>query len=237
MRRGIFSFLVFLTAAICARADSPTLLQEAVRKWAADEDHWAYTQHVRLMRDNRVTQERVERYDPSLPADRQWQLLAVAGKAPTAAQVKSWQKKKERELRQRNEKALRDYFDFEHASVVEESADAVRYNVPLFPDQAGRYPLEKLAVAMTVRKERGTIDELTAGLKESFRMALGAAQVTDLGIKIRFRTIDEQFAPQPDLIFANGAMRVGRFFSVGGQAQLAWSDFKRVQPYRDHPQG
>ena len=233
MLHRIFQFYFLLMLAVGARAGTPPLLNEAVRKWVADQDRWAYTQHVCLIKEDKVTQERVERFDPSLPAERQWQLLEVSGKPPTAAQRKTWQKKKERELHQRSEKPLGDYFNFERATVAEETSELVRYEVPLLPDTESRYPLEKISVLMTVRKDRQVLDQLTAGLRESFRMALGTARVTNLGLDIHFRTIDEHFSSQPESIHFNGGLQVGGCFKVGGRAELAWTDFKRVTPYKD----
>src|SRR4051812_15180576 len=94
MRRVLLGFLLVLSAA-WSRAAGPALLDEAVRKWIDDQDHWAYTQHVCLKKENRVTQNREERFDPSLPEPQQWQLLKVDGKPPTDNQVKTWKKKKE----------------------------------------------------------------------------------------------------------------------------------------------
>ncbi len=189
--RPLSALVLFVALARCVSAETPALLEEAVQKWVADQDRWAYTQSVRLLKDGRVTQERVERYNPSLPTSERWQLLEIAGKQPTAAERKTWRRKKEKELRRRpSVQALPGYFDFEQATVVEETAEFVRYDVPLFPDESGRYPLDKFTVCLTVRKDRRVLDRLTAGLRESFRMALGSAQVTDLGVEIRFRTID-----------------------------------------------
>jgi hypothetical protein len=229
----LYLALVLLAAAAPARAEPPALLDEAIKKWIADEDHWAYTQRLQIRNGSKPVEERVERYDPSQPDEQQWQLLTIAGKPPTAEQIKTWQRAKQRELKRRNEKPLADYFDFDHATIAAETADLVRYDVPLRKEAYRRIPLDKLAVSVAVDKQRHELQELTAGLKETFRMAMGAAKVTDFGLDIHFQPIDEKFASQPTIIKASGAARIILFFKVGGEAEVAWSDFKRVKPYKE----
>ena len=223
----------FLAATLAAHAATPALLDEAIRKWIADEDHWAYTQHLRLRNGSKPVEERIERYDPSQPLDRQWQLLSIAGHPPSAAELKSWQRRKAREQKRRDEQPLADYFDFGHATVAAETAETVRYDVPLRREASRRIPLEKIAVAVTVNRSRRELEELAAGLREKFHLALGAAKVENFGLDVRFRVIDEKFAAQPVEITASGWARVVLFFKLGGDAQVGWSDFKRVKPFND----
>lgn len=233
MRRPSFLIAFLLILAGPARAEPPALLDDAIRKWIADEDHWAYTQRERLHDRSKPVEERVERYDPSQPGDRQWQLLEVGGRVPTTDEIKAWRRRKEKEVRRRSERPLADYFDFDDATVAAETADAVRYEVPLRKEAYRRVPLDKIQVSVTVNKSRRELEGLTAGLKETFRMAMGMAKVTDFGLDIHFRTIDGKYAPQPDLIKASGAARVVLFFRIGGDAEISWSDFKRVKPYQE----
>jgi hypothetical protein len=229
----LFLTLTLLLSVLPARAQTPALLDEAIKKWIADEDHWAYTQRLQIRNGSKPVEERVERYDPSQPEDLQWQLLEVGGKPPTPAQVKTWQRRKDREQKRRDERPLADYFDFNHATVAAETPDTVRYDVPLRKEAYPRIPLDKLAVSVAVNKQRHELEELTAGLKETFRLAMGVAKVTDFGLAISFKTVDEKFASQPSTIKASGAARIILFFKVGGEAEVAWSDFKRVKPYKE----
>jgi hypothetical protein len=227
-------FIVLLVGlAVPVRSAPPALLDEAIQKWIADEDHWAYTQRLRVHNGSKPVEERVERYDPSQPDDQQWQLLEIGGKVPAPDQLKAWQRQKGRELKRRSDKPLADYFDFDHATVVEETADSIRYSVPLRKEAYRRIPLDKIGVSIVVSKDRHELEGLTAGLKETFRMAMGAAKVTNFGLDISFKSIDEKFAPQPVAIKASGSARVILFFKVGGEAEIGWSDFKRVKPYKE----
>jgi len=236
MHRSFHRWLIvalFPLLAVPGRPATPALLDEAIRKWIADEDHWAYTQHLHIRNGSKPVEDRIERYDPSQPDDQQWQLLEIGGKAPGADQLKAWQRQKNRELKRRNEKPLAEYFDFDDATVAGETADSIRYDVPLRKEAYRRIPLDKIGVSVVVSKDRHELQALTAGLKETFRMAMGVAKVTNFGLDISFKSIDQKFAPQPAVIKANGSARVILFFKVGGDAEIAWSDFKRVKPYKD----
>lgn len=233
MRHAFVLLFGFFALAGLVRADPPELLDDAIRKWIADEDHWAYTQRLRVQDRSKPVEERVERYDPSKPDDQQWQLLEVGGRAPTPDDVKSWQRRKQRELKRRNERPLAEYFDFDHATVAEETADSIRYEVPLRKEAYRRVPLDKILVAVTVNKARRELEALSAGLRETFRMALGAAKVTNFGLEIRFQSIEAKYASQPATIRASGTARVVLFFKVGAEADVSWSDFKRVKPYKE----
>ncbi len=233
MSRPFLLIAFLLVFAGLARAETPALLDEAIRKWIADEDHWAYTRHQSLNGPSKPVTDQLERYDPSQPDGQQWQLLAIAGKPPTADETKAWQRRKEREMKRVREKPLADYFDFEHATVAEETAASIRYDVPLRKDAYRRVPLEKIQVSVTVNKSRRELEGLSAGLKETFRMAMGAAKVTAGGFDIHFRIIDEKYASQPDLIKGSGSARVMLFFNLSREAEMTWSDFKRVKPYKE----
>lgn len=235
MRHALFILfgLGLCTLTTALRADPPELLDEAIRKWIADEDHWAYTQRLRVQDRNKPVEERVERYDPSKPDDQQWQLLEIGGRAPTPDDLKSWQRRKQRELKRRSERPLAEYFDFDHATVAEETADLIRYEVPLRKEANRRVPLDKILVMVTVNKSRHELATLTAGLKETFRMALGTAKVTNFGLDIRFQSVEAKYASQPATIHASGTARVVLFFKVGAEADVSWSDFKRVKPYKE----
>jgi hypothetical protein len=62
---------------------------------------------------------------------------------------------------------------------------------------------------------------------------LGTTKVTNFGLDIRFQSIDPKYASQPATIHASGTARVVLFFKLGAEADLAWSDFKRVKPYKE----
>src|SRR5438270_13919648 len=68
-----FSCLALIAIAVTGAAATPPLLEEAVEKWNAGKEDLAFTQRVRTFTDDhKVKEERVERYDPSLPDERRW---------------------------------------------------------------------------------------------------------------------------------------------------------------------
>jgi len=77
------SRLAALLAAVllpALQAAPPALLALAVRQWNTGKDDWAFTQRARTYDgDNRLIQERLERFDPSKPDNQRWHLLEMNG--------------------------------------------------------------------------------------------------------------------------------------------------------------
>jgi hypothetical protein len=231
-RIGILLFVLVGSVSFASETGAPPLLDEAIRKWVADENHWAYTQEVRQRSGSR-TEVRVERFDPSLPYGEQWRLVLKDGTFPSQADERRWRRQKEREMRRRDRMPVAEYFDFANATIAEETATMIRYDVPLDAEAYRRLPLEKFGVSIVVNKERRELEQFTAGLLEQFRMAWGLAKVTDAAVDIEFQVVDPQYAAQPRSISANGEAKVAFFFSRSGDVNVTWSNFERVDPYDD----
>jgi len=212
---------------------TPPLLDEAIKKWMADENYWAYTQEVR-QRDGKDVEVRVEEFDPSQPYDSQWRLVELNGKTPTKADEARWSRRKAREIRRRDRMPIANYFDFAKATVAEETEQTVRYAVPLRPEAYRRLPLDKFGVTVVVDKERHELEHFSAGLLDEFHLAFGLAKVTDADVDIAFQVIDGQYPSQPRTIHAAGAARIAFFFSRSGDVDVTWSHFRRVVPYDTH---
>lgn len=221
--------LAFAFAFSAAAAETPAMLAGAIRNWSAEMDEWAFTQRVRTFDDEKIKLERLERYDPSRPDNQRWELLKIDGKPPTAGQREYWQQRKNRKPKRRSEKAIEDYFDFERATMVEETPEWVRYDVPINREMTRLVPLEKISVEVTVNKRTQTIQQVTGGLREPFRFALGLAKITDIWLDVRFDPILHDLETDPDATQAIGAAHVV-LFKMGDRAEYAWSDFKRVTP-------
>ncbi|MEO7413604.1 MAG: hypothetical protein ABIZ81_09620 [Opitutaceae bacterium] len=223
--------LVFVAATSSLRAkEGPPLLAEAMATWSAEMDEWAFTQRVRTFDDDKVKLERLERYDPSRPDNQRWELLEIDGKPPTKEQREYWEKRKNRKARRRADKEIEEYFDFARATVAKETEDRVQYDVPLRRDVTRLIPLEKISIEVTVNKQTHTIQQITGGLKEPMRMALGLAKVTDGWLDVRFDPIVSDLSGDPNATEANGTARVV-LFKMGDRAEYAWSNFKRVTPF------
>jgi hypothetical protein len=233
MRSRLIVIMIVLGLAVRLAAGTPPLLDTAIRKLQADEDHWAYTQTTQEYDRDEKDKEgvTVERYDPSLPEDQQWTLRQYKGREPTDREVRSWEKRKRKELKRREEKTLGEVMDFERAHAVSENSQAVIFEIPLLPGASKRLPSEKFVVQMTVDPVRQTLQAFDLKTLGSFR-TLGVAKIENIHISASFQIVDEQYAPQPARIEAQGTGKI-LFFRVGGSATVTWSDFKRVKPYRD----
>jgi hypothetical protein len=228
------SMLAALTASL--RAETPALLSEAMAKWSAEVDGWAFTQRVRTFDNGKVKLERLERYDPSRPDDQRWELLQIDGKPPTAEQREYWEKRKNRKAKRRPDKSIEEYFDFAHATVAKETPESIGYDVPLRRDTTRLVALDKINIEVTVNKRTHTIQQITGGLKEPLRVALGLARVTAGWLDVRFDPIVNDLSADPNATEANGIARVV-LFKMGDRVEYAWSNFKRVTPFPPQAQG
>src|SRR5882724_2005625 len=118
------SRLAALLAAVllpALQAAPPALLALAVRQWNTGKDDWAFTQRARTYDgDNRLIQERLERFDPSKPDNQRWHLLEMNGQPPTAGERVRWQDRKNQKPRKSSNKPLDELFDFDSATLTGE---------------------------------------------------------------------------------------------------------------------
>lgn len=213
------------TGAVAVRAET-ALLERAVEAWLGERDHWAFTQRA-VEFDGERPRERVERYDPSQPGDRRWELLTIDGHRPSEAERAAWARKKFRKKHRRFDQPLGDYFDFSRARVLEETPQEVRYEVPLRSDKSWLFPIDKVRVAVTVNKETQALEHLSANVREPFKVLLGIARVLGGDVDLTFLNFDADAAPAPESTQPTGTARatVTRF---GERVEFTWSDFKRV---------
>jgi hypothetical protein len=229
-----FSCFALAAIAVTGAAQTPPLLEEAVEKWNAGKEDLAFTQRVRTFtNDNKVKEERVERYDPSLPDERRWHLIEVNGKPPTDEQRERLESRKNRKARKEANKPLGDYFEFERAKTLSEENGLVRYDVPVRSDAAARLlDVEKIDVIFSVREATKTIEHVAAGLREPMRIALGLVRVTDIDLDIHFDASSEVIPPPPPPSNPPSTAHVA-VSKLGDRLEYTWSDFKRVTTHRD----
>jgi hypothetical protein len=231
-RNLILAFAMTVMVVTGLHADVPALLDTAVQKLVADEDHWAYTQITRRADNEKEKGETVEQYDPSLPEDQQWKLIKFEGHAPTESEMRSWQKKKEKRRKRMGERSLGDLLDLENARLSSDDAVAATFEVPLQKDASNRYPPEKFIVYIRVLKKEQALDHVSLQSRGSFRIA-GVAKVEEVGAEVTFKSIDEKFSPQPATLSGSGSGRVLHFIKMGKTAEITWTDHRRVKPYKD----
>lgn len=225
--------LLTLTASLALapalRAAPPPLLDEAVHQWLEGKDDWAFTQRARtLLDDGSAKEERLERFDPSLPDNQRWHLLELNGKPPTDEQRHQWQDRKNAKPRKASNKPLDELFDFDSATLVSETPEAATYAVAVKPSFARLVAVDKLTVDFTVSKQTKTIEHVTAGLSEPMKIALGLAKVTDLDLDLHF---DPESHSAPAEVEAKGSASMTMSKVVGARMEYTWSDFKRVTHY------
>ena len=216
-----------LAATLAEAAPAPSsLLEQAVENWLGERDHWAFTQRAVEYHGNKP-RERLERYDPSRGDDARWTLLAIDGRAPTAAEREAWGKKKFKKDRRRIETPIGDFFDFKDAKAISSSGKLVHYEVPLRRDKNWLFQTDKVKVVVSVNKETRALEHLTANVREPVKVLLGLARITDGKLDLSFLNFDDDATPGPESAQPTGSARVtvSRF---GERAEFTWSDFKRV---------
>jgi len=247
MRRATLALFLFLWPAFLDGSPvvaTPPLLQQAVEHWMDGKDEVALTQRTRILNDDgTVKEERLERYDPSLPDAQRWHLLEVDGKPPTVEQRKDIQDRKNRKARKRSNKTPAELLDFPHAALRTETPQAVTYAVAVRPEAARLVQTEKLVLLITVGRKSRMIERITASLRDQMRVALGLARITDIDFDLVFDSgplgsaaSEKNSAPVAEKKAANsdqptGTARVA-LSKLGERMEFEWSDFKRVDAYR-----
>lgn len=197
----------------------PQLLAQVADKMADERQNWAFTQHARETKGDRVV-ERVERYDPSQGDSRRWQLLKLNGREPTAQEAQEWNRKKNKS-RSKAPKTLEDYADLSQARVKSEDAETVTYDIPLKSSAGGLFPGNKISLTITVNKESKEIERAQAGIAEPFKVALGLAKVIDLDLDIEME--DEGATAEKPQGTATAVIN-----KMGKRVEYHWTDFTRV---------
>ena len=206
----------------------PPLLASAFTQWAAGRQDLAFTQQTTLFFDDgRIKDERIERYDPSLPDSQRWRLLEVDGRPATDAARRVWEFRKNRKPRKKEPKSPSEYVDLAHATLVDETASNARFEIRLRPALARVLGVEKISALITVDKQTGTVVSITATLHQPVRVLLGLARITDLDVDVRIEPGEEDAAPQAGEVESGSTARVA-ISKLGSPAQYKWSDFKRV---------
>ncbi len=212
-------------------ADTPPLLARALEQWAAGREDLAFTQQTRFFFDDgQVKEERIERYDPSLPDSRRWRLMAVDGRPATIEQRVKWETKKNGKPRKQVVKAPSEYLDLEHATLMDATPQSARFEIGLRPEAARLLAVEKISVVITVDKESGSVAHIVATLRQPISVLLGLARITDLDIDVRIEPADEATPQQFGEVQVGSTARVA-MSKLGYPMEYNWSNFKRVTSF------
>jgi hypothetical protein len=100
LRILVFLPLFLIPWPTSSMADQQLVEQAIARMAKIDMDAWHYTR-------TRVTQEgsRIDRHDPSQPADQHWQLVSLDGRPPTQKEMKEYAKERSSHAKQRKKRA------------------------------------------------------------------------------------------------------------------------------------
>lgn len=227
------SLLLLLgTSLTLARAADTSLLQQVARRWLDESNRWAFTQQVREYDGVALKEERVERYDPSQRETSRWRLISIDGRAPTADEWAAWTKRKNKPHR-RKPKSVADYFDFDHARLLDETADTVRYQLPLKASAEWLFPIDKVDLLVTVDKAGPALQQVQASVAEPFRVALGLARVLDVDLDVQ---VSAAVRPDPADATPNGKAQA-TVTKLGRRIEYRWSDFQRVKPHAEEAAG
>lgn len=227
MRRFLSLLCLALPLATALRAEVPPLLAEVAEKLTDERQHWAFTQLVREYDGDRVVLERLERFDPSRGQERRWELLKLNGENPSPEEVEQWRQKKNR-AHKRPPKQASEYVDLEQAKVREETAETISYEVPFKRSAGGLFPGDKVNLTLTINKRTHGLERAQVSVDESFRVALGLAQVVDIDLDLAMpgTQTEAKAGAQPGKDKPKGTATavVNKF---GKRFEYFWSDFTR----------
>ena len=217
--------------ASASAAETPRLLAKAVEYWAAGGEDLAFTQRTRFFADDgRVKEERVERYDPSLPDRNRWRLLTVDGRIATEGEKTKWEAKKNGKARKHVAKSPDEYLDLEHARQISDLPAHTRFEIGLRPAMLHLLAVENIVVYVDVDKTSGRIAHIVATLRQPIRVLLGLGRITGLELDVRMD------AAEPLAEQASGEVQIGSsariaLSKLGLPMEYTWSDFRRVRSF------
>ena len=212
-----------------SRAEAPPLLSQAIQRSHFGRGDLAFTQQTRaFLSDGGVKEERLERYDPSLPDNQRWRLLEVNGLPATDEQRRNWEMRKNSRPRRKVDESPSKYLDLDNATLIGENGREVRFKVPVRSEVQHLLAADNIDVVITVDKQTGNIAGIGAALRQPIRVLMGVARITDLDVDLRINPIEPPDAP--DDVEAGSTARV-KISKLGRPVEYNWSDFRRVTSF------
>ena len=233
MPRRTHLFLVSLCclSAPALRAEAPPLLAGALQRWSAVQGDMAFTQQTRrFLAGGQVKEERVERYDPSLPDSRRWRLIEVDGAPATEEQDKNLESRKNGRPRRKVDESPSKYLDLDHAVLINETPADARFRIPMLPEVHRLVSLDDIDIVITVDKRSGNVAGIGAVLREPIRVLLGLARITDLNVDLRINPAAAGSPDGSDDVASGSTARV-KISRMGNPVEYNWSDFRRVRAF------
>jgi hypothetical protein len=232
-RRSLRWLLVFSGLGLGAsalRSETPPLLARAIERWNAGQGDLAFTQETKRYRfDGEIKDDRVERFDPSLPDNRRWRLIEVNGLPATEEQRTKWEARKNAKPRRKVDEAPAEYLDLDHAVFLGETPPYARFKVPLLPSAHHIVPAHNVDVVITVDRQTGNISRVGAALRDPIHALLGIAEITDLDVDLHLNP-DAEPSDSRDEVLPGSTARV-KVSELGKPVEYEWTNFKRVASF------
>lgn len=227
--RPILTLILLSLGGVSAGAAGSPLLNRAAGPWLGEGNRWAFTVRVREFDHTEVKEDRVESYDPAKSGADKWTLVTVDGQAPTDERRQAWQKAKARR-HWKTPPSLAEYLDFENVEVAGFTAGSIHYRLPLRSNRNWLFPLDHIALTVTVNRATHVIEEVTAGLDEPYHVAFGLARIlaVDFAVKTNLSG-NTGLAPGPARARPQGRAQVV-IARLGERIEYSWTDFRRVTP-------
>jgi hypothetical protein len=201
--------------------------EEAFAKIGADADRWAYTEHVRPLDGRPVL---VVRFDPSRPEIERSTLMGIGGRAATTEERQRWREEEHEVGDLAAELArIQDLVDRRDVRLYRDEPAAIVFELPLCGGGSAAFPPEKFQALFRVNKTSRSFEDIVIKAREPIRAAPGL-KLTDVGLEVRFRTLDAALAPQPVHLKGGGAMRL-LLVKVSCEFEVTRTDFQRVEPF------
>jgi hypothetical protein len=234
---------LLLLAALLAsplRAEVPALLNDALNKVVHDHGRWAYTESYEVRNGkNKVIDANVVRFDPSKPYPEQFTPITVDGHLPSRSDLEKYRdrgikrghglEKAESEGKPPPGRTLGDEVDLTRATVAQEDATTVTYEVPLRADNNERFPPDKFQVLVRVDKAGRALQHVAVHLRAPMRFAL-LLKVKSGELDVEFAQVDAKHAPAMTRLAGGGTASVV-FISLGRSFVITRSAFQHVRPF------
>ncbi len=234
---------LLLLAALLAvplRAEVPALLNDALNKVVHDHGRWAYTESHEIRNgQNKVIDSSVVRFDPSKPYAEQYTPVTIEGHVPTHNELEKYRdrgirrghslEKAESQGKPPPGRTLGDEVDLTRATVAQEDAATVTYEVPLRSDNNERFPPDKFQVLVRVDKAGRALQHVAVHLRAPLRFAL-LLKVKSGELDVEFAQVDPKHAPAMTRLAGGGTGSVV-FISLGRSFVITRSAFQHVRPF------
>lgn len=233
------SFLLAAAVVATLHAEPPALLNDALLKVAKDQGRWAYTEtDVWRNGKDHVLMESVVRFDPSKPYPQQYTPIEINGHRPGPADLLRYRERGEKRGRmlERAEaqgrapgQTLGDLVDIDRASLFEEDADSVTYEVPLREKNNQRFPPAKFQVLIRVGKAGRALEHVSVHLRQPLRMVM-VVNVKSGELDVDFAQVDPRHSPAMTAIRGDGRLSV-LFVPLVRSGEMTRTEFKHVRPF------